>query len=272
MSERVAARCATARRIAFDQSTLQAHPALGWVEAHRQAGPHSANRELGLHTDHGVVGATHTRVREGCRTAAEYAGIVRLDVGVRTDYGSRTSVEMLRERDLLARSFSVKVDENDGRARLRFVDELVSDEERARGRRHEQCALQIDHRDVETSRRCADGCSAAGNPRGRQVRRPQDLLELVVEALAPLLAEGMISRCDHIGARVEQTFRDPRGDADPVGGVLTIDNTEVDLVIGPDRFQMLLDRPASGRAEDIGEEEDSQGSATLAAGTTSIWT
>lgn len=82
----------------------------------------------------------------------------------------------------------------------------------------------------------------------------------------------MVSSCYDIGSGLQETSSEPRGDAGPVGRVLTVHDAEVDLSIGANRREMLLDSLASRRAEDVGEEQNSQGSATLAAGRSSMCT
>ena len=72
--------------------------------------------------------------------------------------------------------------------------------------------------------------------------------------------------CGHdVGPGLEQASRDPVGYADAVRCVLAVDDAEADLELFAQRGQVALDRAATGGAEHVGEKEDSQGSATLAA-------
>ena len=45
----------------------------------------------------------------------------------------------------------------------------------------------------------------------------------------------------------------------PGGDVLAVDDAEVDAELLAQRGQSCLDRPAAGRAEHVGDEEDAQG-------------
>jgi hypothetical protein len=95
--------------------------------------------------------------------------------------------------------------------------------------------------------------------RTRGVRGPDDAigrLEVRADLGSP---ERMVPECDRVGAHPEELIRESRRDADPVRGVLAVDDADVDLVLVTDRPQALLERPPPGGAYDIGDEEDSQG-------------
>jgi hypothetical protein len=70
----------------------------------------------------------------------------------------------------------------------------------------------------------------------------------------------------------EQLLRELRRDAGAVGDVLAVDDARVDLELFTQARQSLLDRPTARRAEDVGEEEDSQLRTSAAAGRTSTET
>jgi hypothetical protein len=63
---------------------------------------------------------------------------------------------------------------------------------------------------------------------------------------------------DGVRARREDLLGQLGGQADAVGGVLAVDDAEVDRKLVPQLGQPRLDRPATGRAEDVTEEEDPQ--------------
>jgi len=69
----------------------------------------------------------------------------------------------------------------------------------------------------------------------------------------------VVAERDHVGSGREQPVGQARRDARPVGDVLAVDDAEADALLLLQPGQVLLDRlPACG-AEDVGDEEDSQG-------------
>ena len=63
---------------------------------------------------------------------------------------------------------------------------------------------------------------------------------------------------DHVGARGEDLLRELGGQADSVGGVLAVDDAEVDLQLVAQLGQPVRDGPPAGRPEDVSDEEDLQ--------------
>src|SRR5262249_30333794 len=80
---------------------------------------------------------------------------------------------------------------------------------------------------------------------------------------------GVIPERDHIRPGAEYRVRELRCDPDAVRDVLAVDDAEVDVALVANRAKVFLDRPSSGAAEHIGDEEDPQGKPTVAAGFTS---
>ena len=137
------------------------------LEPGRHAGDESLDRVVLVASDHRVVRAGHAGVGDRGRAAREHARIVRLHVRVRAEHGGDASVEVARERDLLARRLGVEVDDHDRRLAPRLLDEAVGGEERVLERVEREDAEQVDHRDAVVHRE-AD----AGRVR-RHVRRAQ---------------------------------------------------------------------------------------------------
>jgi hypothetical protein len=77
---------------------------------------------------------------------------------------------------------------------------------------------------------------------------------------------------DDVGARREELVGELGRQAEPVGGVLAVDDADVCLELVPERREPRLDRPAARGAEDVCEEEDPQGVASALAACTSRWT
>jgi hypothetical protein len=80
----------------------------------------------------------------------------------------------------------------------------------------------------------------------------------------------VVAERDRVGAVCEQLLRELRRQPDPVGGVLAVDDADVDVVLLAQARQPLLERAPTGNADDIGDEKDDQGRVRAAAGKT--WT
>jgi hypothetical protein len=68
----------------------------------------------------------------------------------------------------------------------------------------------------------------------------------------------VVARRDHVGARGEELLGELGGQADAVGGVLAVDDAEVDLELVLELGQTVRDGPPAGRPEDVTDEEDLQ--------------
>ena len=66
----------------------------------------------------------------------------------------------------------------------------------------------------------------------------------------------VIAGGDHVGAEVEEFFRDRGRDAEASGGVFAVDDEEVDGVGFKDVRQVFADDVAAGGAKDIADKED----------------
>jgi hypothetical protein len=63
---------------------------------------------------------------------------------------------------------------------------------------------------------------------------------------------------DHVSAGGEDLLCKLGGQADPVGGVLAVDDAEVDLQLVAQLGQPVRDGSSAGRPEDVSDEEDLQ--------------
>jgi hypothetical protein len=76
----------------------------------------------------------------------------------------------------------------------------------------------------------------------------------------------VVSKCDHVGARGEEPVGEPRRQPGAVGRVLTVRDAEVCVELVAESGQSVLDRPTPRCAEDVGDEQNLQGSESVAAG------
>jgi len=159
----------------------------------------------------------------------------------------------------------VEVDDHDRRLAPLLLDERLDRLERVRGRIQRQRAQQVDHGDLRPVGGRCDGEPAPRGARGH-VRRPDHTLGAGQVGTEALLAPRPVPECDHVGPRGEELVRELAGDPAPVRGVLAVDDAEVDRELGAEPGEALLDGLAAGRPEDVGEEEDPQGRASVAAG------
>jgi hypothetical protein len=63
---------------------------------------------------------------------------------------------------------------------------------------------------------------------------------------------------EDVGAEVEELVGDLRGEAEAAGGVLRVDDGELDVVGLADVADVLADDAAARAAEDVADEEDVQ--------------
>jgi hypothetical protein len=78
----------------------------------------------------------------------------------------------------------------------------------------------------------------------------------------------VVAERDHVGARGEDPLGELGRDPAPVGGVLAVDDAELDAQLLAQRRQANLESAPPGRPEDVCEEEDVYGTARVAAGLT----
>jgi hypothetical protein len=82
----------------------------------------------------------------------------------------------------------------------------------------------------------------------------------------------VVAERDRVRSGREQLLGELRRDPDAVRDVLAVEDDEVDGELVAQRGQPLLDRPATGRADDVGNEQEPQGSDRVAAPRSSIET
>jgi hypothetical protein len=79
----------------------------------------------------------------------------------------------------------------------------------------------------------------------------------------------VVAERDGVRAGCEQAVGELAGDAGAVGGVLAVDDADVDAELLQQAGKALLDGNAPGRPEDVCEEEDPQLRTSAAEGRTS---
>ena len=151
------------------------------------------------------------------------------------------------------------VDDHERGLAERSLDELVDHlEHRARGV-EEQRAEHVDDGEPSAVLDRHDGHSAPGAQRGGVCGADDALgrLEIGPDLHSP---EGVVAECDDIRPGCEHPVGKTWRDADPVREVLTVQDAGVRSELGAETAKTRLDRPPPGGSDDVGDEEDPQGS------------
>ena len=69
------------------------------------------------------------------------------------------------------------------------------------------------------------------------------------------LVEGVVAERHRIGAGIQELLQDGLGDAEAAGGVLAVDDDEIELIARYQLRQAFDDRIAAGASDDVAEKE-----------------
>jgi hypothetical protein len=111
--------------------------------------------------------------------------------------------------------------------------------------------------------RARDDREPASRCQRRRVRRSQDAIGGVEIRRDLGAAERVVPQRDRVDSGREEPVGEARRDPDPVGDVLPVRDAEVDLQVGAQRRQTLLERLPAGGPDDVGDEQNAQGAQTL---------
>ena len=92
----------------------------------------------------------------------------------------------------------------------------------------------------------------------REIQRTNEPRRAFDEHQRLFLIPGMIAERDSIGPGVEEFLIDRLGDTEAAGGILAVDDDEIEFPVADERRQMFVDRGASGLADDVADKKDSQ--------------
>ena len=110
-----------------------------------------------------------------------------------------------------------------------------------------------------------DAGAAAGRA-ARKVGRPQEALLRGGEGQRLALVPDVIAGGHDVGAGLERVVEDILGDAEAAGGVLAVDDDEIEPEVRDQAGQPVPDRGAAGTAHHVAEEEKSHDAASNAGG------
>lgn len=159
----------------------------------------------------------------------------------------------------------MEVDDDDVRVAPRLGDEVVDDLERPDWDVEEEPPHQVQDGDRRPVLRLPEREPASGRA-GGEVRGADDALRLVEVGPQVVPGPDVVAERDDVGAGGEDPVGELGRQAATVRDVLAVHDAEVGFELGAQIRQARLDRTPSRRAEDVGEEEDSQRSASVAAG------
>src|SRR5262249_9631875 len=115
---------------------------------------------------------------------------------------------------------------------------------------HEEAAHHIDYEDPAPVRRRVEAGAAPRRP-GREIDRPQQLRMAIDEADGFPLVPDVVAGADHVDAGGIEVLADLLGDAEAGGGVLAVDDDEVEPQLAAQPRHMLDDHVAARPADDI---------------------
>ena len=118
---------------------------------------------------------------------------------------------------------------------------------------HEQPSDDLHDQHLAAVRQPQQGAAAPGRA-GQHVERPDQARVLVDVADQLALVEDMIAGGDQIGAGGVEILADLGGDAEAAGGVLAVDDHDVQAEIGAQPRQPVDQHPPSGPADDVAAE------------------
>ena len=220
-------------------------------------GAETLQRHLLHHADHRIVVAGHADVGDVGGAARQDLVVGGRHVGVAADHERSAAVGEVAERRLLAGRLGMDVDHDRvGRSAERMLREFgVERAERVAVGAHEQATDHLQHQHLAAVREAQLGAAATRRP-GQHVQRTDQPRILADMANDVALVEDVVAGGDQVGAGGIEFPADLRRDAEAAGGVLAIDDRDVETQIGSQPRQRLDQQPASGAADDVAAVED----------------
>ena len=129
--------------------------------------------------------------------------------------------------------------------------------ERIVERRHEDAADGVDDQRALAALG-VDQRRAAARRALREIRRPNQPRRALDEHQRLALVPGMIAERDRVGAGVDEFLVDRLGDAEAAGGVLAVDDDEIERPVADHAGQMFRDGGAPGPADHVTDEKNTQ--------------
>src|SRR5579883_1729013 len=244
--------------IDFDQRTANGCGPERRHEAARWNFRQEALQRLGLlHADDRIVVAGHAGIGHVSGSLCKNPRICRGYMGMGSDDGCHSAIEIHRDGLFFGRCLGVKIYEN--RIGCLFqragADFLFNGWKRIVERLHEDTAHSINHEHVR-SVAGAEYAGASSWRAGRIVQWPKKPVLAADKDQGLALVPNMISCCDHVGARVGKLDKNLLCDPEAAGGVFAIDNDEVGAKALTQRWQPLAYGTSARSPHDIANEKN----------------
>ena len=176
---------------------------------------------------------------------------------VRADDEAGAAVDEMAKALFFAGGFGVEVEDDGvgllleragGQDRLGRLEGIVE------FRMHEHPAHDVGDEDAGAVASVEQAGAASGGA-GRIIGGPQKLVVARREDHRVLLVPDMVAGGHHVGAGIDRFQEDVLGDAETAGGILAVDDDEIQLEVGNQSRQPVPDRRPSGLADHVAEEE-----------------
>src|SRR5499427_10818057 len=172
-------------------------------------------------------------------------------------YEAHLAIEKVPHRLLLARGFRVEVDDNGVGYRLERAggDFTLQCCKRIVERIHEDAAHSVDDK-YAGAVAGIDQCGAASRRSFRIVDRADEPWRAFDEDQSVLLIPGMIAERDRIRAGRNEVVINRLCDSKTAGGILAVDDDEIELPAQHHRRQTLRHGAAPATSDDVTDEKD----------------
>ena len=263
-----------ARPLLSSVSTAMPHKvagAVGRLEARaRHLAQETVERLVLLHADDRIEIAGHADVGDEGGAARQDAVIGGRRMGMRADHERGAAIGEIAHRLLLAGRLAMDVDDDGvGVLAERAGGQLALDRREGIVERiHEDAAHGVDDQRA-LAVLGVDQRGAAARRAGRIIERANQPRRALDEHQRLALIPGMIAERDGVGAGVDEFVVDRLGDAEAAGGVLAVDDDEIELPVGDQSRQPLADDGAPGAPDHVADEQNSHAFSDLAKSITS---
>ncbi len=183
----------------------------------------------------------------------------RRHVGVGPDHERGAAVDHVGEGHLLAGRLGMEIEHQRGHvaAELDPAEDALGGGEGVVERIHEEPPHQVRNQHGLAVLRRVDAVAAPGRAFG-EILRPQEPPVIADEPHRLLLVPDMVAGGDDVGAGLVDLGADLLRDAEAAGGVLAVDDDEIEREIAPQPRQRRDRRCAAGAADEIAEKQDTQ--------------
>ena len=171
---------------------------------------------------------------------------------VRAEYGGNAAIEIASHRLFLRRGLAVNVD-NDHFDRVADLLQLaIGGVKRVVARRHEYVAHELHHRHVGAAGGLTNHFSLA-RIASRVIRRPDHVIVVIVVIDELFFVPDVIAGRVRVNRQLRQLLHNRFGHPEAAGGVLDVDDREVDLLAVDHVLELLMQCAPARLADHIAD-------------------